>query len=154
MDNDPWKEEKIKVECKISKSIAEDYYSPNVQKILTKIIPDEPDFVPKYNSNSTCADLMANISDKELKLSGNQSAVVDCGCSMEIIQGYRVRVQTHPNWVNKGLFVSTSFIEGQGRIKIFVINILNELLKISHKDKIAQIFIEPIYFFDWDYSKK
>lgn len=149
---DPWKDDSVKVECKIPKSVVKGYYSPNVKKILTKIIPDDPIFVPKYDPEQTCADLLANIPDEELTLSGNQSSIVDCGFSMEVSKGYRARVQVHPIWANKGLFINTNSIEGPGRVKIFVINILNKPLVINHKDKIAQIFIEPIYFFNWHYS--
>jgi hypothetical protein len=153
MQEDPWKDNSIKVECKIPKSAAGEYYCPDIKKILTKIIPDDPCFVPTYDPNYSCADLMANVSHGELTLAGNQSSIVDCGFSMEVSKGYRVRVQVHPDWLNKGLFVSTSSIDGQGRVKIFAINISNEPIRIIHKDKIAQIFIEPIYFFDWDYRR-
>lgn len=150
---DPWIDNGIKAECKIVKSSAKEYYVPNIKKILTKIIPDDPIFIPSYDDNFTCADIRVNIPKGKLILSGNQSETLDCGFSMEISKGYRARVQVHPKWINKGLFINTSSIEGQGRVKLFIINIVNKSLEIFDKDKIAQIFIEPIYFFEWDCKK-
>ena len=57
--------------------VAKNYYVPSINKILTAIKPDDPDFIPVYFDDSK-ADIKANIPEKELKINKGGHAIIDC----------------------------------------------------------------------------
>lgn len=134
---------------------AENYCKPNSIKVITNIKADHEDFIPKYQtSDSVCADLLANLEKDQIDLLPGFSCLIDCGFSMELSQGYKACIAARSGWASKGLIVNNA--PGQidsdyrGRIKICVTNISKDVLTILNKDRIGQIWIEPVYFFDWN----
>jgi dUTP pyrophosphatase len=156
--NDYWSEKKVKnVNAIITPTPANNYFKPNLIKINTKIKADEEEFIPKYQTaDSVCADLLANLQKEQIEIVSGGCYVIDCGFSMELPRGYKACIASRSGWASKGLIVNNA--PGQvdsdyrGRIKICVTNISQNTLTIKNKDRIGQIWIEPVYFFDWEIS--
>ena len=138
---------KYNANSRLPSCVAKNYYVPSINKILTAIKPDDPDFIPVYFDDSK-ADIKANIPEKELKINKGGHAIIDCGFYLEVPSGYKISVSTKINYLNNKVFVR-DIINDNNRIKILVINSDENVVTISHKDTIGQIYIEPIYFFEW-----
>lgn len=149
-----WIEKKNHVKPLLPSSPANNYFKPNLIKIVTNIKADSDEFIPKYQTeNSVCADLLANLKEDNLAMASGECVLIDCGFSMEIPNGYKACIAARSGWASKGLIVNNA--PGQidsdyrGRIKICVTNISENLIVIKNKERIGQIWIEPVYFFDW-----
>lgn len=155
--NNYWSEKKesIRVNCKLPDCSASKYYKPEINSVFTKIESDDIYFIPKYeNSTSSCADIFANIPDKSCSAVAQFShCLIDCGFSIKISSGYKICFELDPLWSNKGLMlVGSSYIDPDilQRLKLNVLNLGQNQIIINNKDKIGKIWIEPIYFFDWN----
>jgi|LakMenEpi03Aug12_release.lakeMendotaPanAssembly.Ray.scaffolds.fasta_scaffold205933_3 dUTPase len=144
-----WSENKKNnnVVTKLPNCAAKDYYSPSINKILTKIVPDNPDFVPVYNDYHK-ADIKANTLE-QIKIHKGGHSVIDCGFSLEVPLGYKICASTNLDNIKKGIFIR-DVINENNRIKILIINNGQDTLLINNKDVIGQIYIEPVYFFEWE----
>ena len=142
MDN-KWssKDNRVYASPTLPRSPATGYNKPDLKKIAVSISSDEIDFVPSYPAGSNEADLLANIPSGTLLFSKGGCNVVDCGFSLEVPVGYRVRVSS----LLDNLFLN--LLEAS-RIKVNAINLGEELI-LHHKQKIGKIWIEPVYFFEW-----
>ena len=138
------------VNAKLPNCSAKDYFVPSINKILTKIKPDSDDFIPVYSNKST-ADLRANIPEKEIQLRKGGNVLIDCGFSLEMPPGYKISVSANSDYVAKGIYINNVFSDNN-RIRVLVINNSEDVCVIKHKDIIAQIYIEPIYFFEWEFK--
>lgn len=139
------------------KTTVSKYVSPTIFSVATKIVFDDEKFVPKYQTeDAACADLVANLQEP-INLTSRGIAVIDCGFSLELKSGYKACIVARSGTAKKGLLVGNA--PGQidpdyrGRVGVILINVGKEILKISPGDRIAQIYVEPIYKFDWVYSK-
>lgn len=153
-----WFEEKKNLATAMLPPNPTDNYSVFIKNnIKTKIKADHDDFIPKYQTEgSACADLFVNLDNNFLSLLPNDSYLIDCGFSMELPIGYKACISARSGWASKGLIINNA--PGQidsdyrGRIKICVTNISDKVLVIENKDRIGQIWIEPVYFFQWEKS--
>lgn len=148
-----WKEdEKNQANCKLPSCSAKDYFQPILNKVSTKIECDDEFFIPKYlNSNSTSADVFANC-DNAIAIHHQGFCSIDCGFSIQIQKGYKACVELDSYWSKKGLvLVGDKFFNSENieKIKINVYNLGERQVVVNHKDKIAKIWIEPVYFFEW-----
>lgn len=151
------KVKKAKVTSKLPPCPAKQLEVPNLFKIKTKIVADDPMFVPKYQTaGSACVDLIANLKELErgiIQLPYRATVLVDCGFSMELPYGYKATVSARSGLAAKGLVVVNA--PGQidsdyrGRVKVILGNVGKEIIVINHGDRIAQMAIEPVYTFDW-----
>lgn len=141
--NDYWStESRVKVSSKLPRSPATGYLSPDIKKVSVQIESDEDDFMPRYSlEDSGRADLVANIPSGEILFSEGGSDILDCGLSLEVPAGYRLCVSSSVH----GFFME---LVDSKRIKIKVFNSGGECA-LRHKQKVAKIWIEPIYFFEW-----
>ncbi len=149
-----WKEEnKNKANSKLPSCSAKDYYQPILNKVSTKIKAEDSYFLPKYcSSNSIYADIFVNHFDRSFAIQHLGVCDIDCGFSIEISKGYKICVELDPIWMSKGLVIVSEksfFPNDLDKIKITVYNMGNKQVVINHKDKIARIWVEPVYFFEW-----
>jgi len=139
-------------------SPAKDYEAPKLHTVATKIVVDEEMFVPQYAPDASSATLVANLApdhagEKRVTLPHRATVEVDCGVSIELPASFRVVVRALPALANKGLTINESphIIDksNQGRIRPMVTNVGKEIIVINHGDPIAEMYIEPVYQFDW-----
>ena len=145
MKNDYWSTSKsiskIEVSSRLPKSPAFGYFNPDMRKVSVVVENDEEDFIPAYSSGSDYADLLANIPEGELNFPEGSFKIIDCGVGLELPAGYRCRVSSH---------ISNLFVEltDSKRLKLKVFN-AGEKVRLIHKQKIAKIWVEPVYLFEW-----
>ena len=134
----------------------------------TDILADDPCFIPQYKSEeAVCADLVANLTpsyDPTLPPSAQlptpehvvirHRAVVnvDCGFSIALPKGYKAQVVLRSGLAKQGLVVCNApgqiDTDYRGRIVVILCNVghTNPVV-IKHKERFAQIYIEPVHKF-------
>ena len=137
----------------LERSAAYDYTSPLLHKVTTKIVCDDPKFLPKYQTEgSACVDLMANI-PAPISMAPRTIVTIDCGFSMEIKPGYKAVIVARSGFASRGLLVPNG--PGQidsdyrGKVKVILMNAGREIILINPGDRVAQMHIEPVLLFDW-----
>jgi dUTPase len=151
------KKPKGKVSAVAKKSLAEKYTTPNIFTIATEVSAEETLFLPVYKDKNM-ADVRVVVPSlnhqgiQAVRLNHRTVQILDCGFNIKLPEGFKVRVEAKRAWANRGLLISHSFIE-DNRLKLMITNIGQETpLVISHKESIAQIWIEPVYFFEFKQS--
>lgn len=84
-------------------------------------------------------------SNRQITLSHRSHATIDCGFSVKIPEGYRLILELSPSIKEHGLDVYKNVIIGEDRASISVRNVGREIAVINHRDRIAQLKVEPIY---------
>lgn len=130
-------------------------YLNKSQKVPTKIILDEPDFMPQYQTEgAAAADLYANLPDGDITLGCEGMAVVDCGFCMALPVGWEAQIRARSGLATKGLQVvnspGTVDSDYRGRIKVILKNGGDKPITIAHKQRFAQMVLKPVWKFDWD----
>ena len=135
------------------------------KQVKTKIVPDSDDFIPEYKTKgAACCDLRANIPTDEqgnriVRLLPDSTLLVDCGFSMALPPGHEAQVRAKSGWASKGLIVTNATDEQEGgtidddyrlRVKVIVTNIGRNILTINHLDRIAQMAVRPVWYFDFE----
>ena len=135
------------------KDVISKWVNPNLFSIATKIVADDEKFIPKYQTkDAACADLVANLAEP-LQIFPQGVAIIDCGFSLELKSGYKACIVARSGTAKKGMLVGNA--PGQidpdyrGRVGVVAVNITSQVLTIYPDDRIAQIYVEPIYKFDW-----
>lgn len=128
--------------------------SPKLSTIKTKIIVREPDFFP--TTVGSVAVLKACTPFDRMQMVQrhvvNHRAIVkvDCGFSMDVPTGYRVRFVVDKEFSNRGLILADETIleAGNHEVKVSVVNVGKEIILINHKQVFAGMIIEPIYLWE------
>jgi len=137
------------VNTNLPKSSAKSYTAPPLDKVLTKITVDNEKFIPQYATESSVSvGLVANLPDGAYRMPHRAIVEVDCGFSMTLKTGYRAVVVPRRGIGNRGLMIANGCVEN-GRVKVTVMNAGKEILVISDGDIFAEMYIEPIYRFEW-----
>ena len=151
---------KVKAEAVLPPSAASDYDCPSILNVATKIVVDEDQFLPTYQTKeSACVELIANLEEdhagsKRVALPHRATVVIDCGFSMQLPAGYKACISARSILANKGLIVTNApgQIDSDGRVKVVVTNVGKEIVVIEHGDRFAQMWVEPVYLFEWVYA--
>ena len=143
MKNDNWSssDSRIKVSSKLPPNPALNYCRPDIKKVAVKIDCDDEDFMPTYLSDTNSADLFANLPSSPLVMTNGSCSTIDCGITLDIPSGYKCSVSSEIS----GVFLD---LIGTNRIKVNATNLGKEII-LHHKQKIARIWVEPVYIFEW-----
>ena len=143
----------------LPKSPLQELDVPQLHKVATEIVADDPKFIPVSNEqNVAVVDLTANLEPdhtggKRLSLSHRATVVIDCGFSMKLPTHYKALVKVRPDWAARGLIITDgpSVIgpNNKARVTVTVTNVGKEIVVINDGDKIAQMWVEPSYTFEW-----
>lgn len=129
------------------------------QKVPTKILLDEPDFMPQYQTDGAAgADLYANLPEGNLTLKTGDIEVVDCGFCMALPMGWEAQIRPRSGLATKGLQVvnspGTIDEDYRSRIKVILKNSGPKSIIIEHKQRFAQMVLKPVWQFDWEVVEK
>lgn len=130
---------------------------PNPMRVPTKIKVNSPDFIPMYKTKgAAAADLVANISEdtvgeRSIKILPGHIETIDCGFAMELPPGWEAQIRPRSGLSKKGLQVSLGTIDDDYRDNIMVTlnNTGKEIIVIKHKQRIAQMSLKPVWYFEW-----
>ena len=145
---------KGKVSPKSKATPAKNYTTPNLFTIATTIKADDPSFLPVYNEPHA-ADVKISVPNvinhvQCMRLNHRSTHVFDCGIHLTIPPGYKLCGGTKNTMAGRGLFVPQVFLE-DGRLKVMVVNMgIENPMLLNHGAVVAQIWLEPVYFFEWN----
>lgn len=125
-----------------------------MQNISVKILADNEDFIPKYQTHgSACADLVCNLNNEYQIIYPNETCLFDCGFSMELPDGWEAQIRPRSGLSSKGLIIlnspGTIDSDYRGRIKVNMKNCSENKITINNKQRIAQISVHPITQLNW-----
>jgi len=133
--------------------------------IPVAIIADSPEFIPQYKTRgAACCDLYANFEldprgERKLTLAPGYTALVDCGFSMALPMGFEAQIRARSGLASKGIIVTNAAEEQEGgtidddyrlRLKVILSNVGRSLVTFEHLDRIAQMSIRPVWYFDFE----
>jgi len=146
---------KGKATPKSKKSPATNYSAPNLFLIATEVTPVEPVYMPVY-VEPLVADVKvivpydSTIKSQTMRLNHRSTVVFDTGVNIKLPAGFKLNGAAKREWAVRGLFVPQAFLESDGRLKLVVVNIgVENPLVLTHQMSFAQIWLEPVYYFDW-----
>ncbi len=121
---------------------ARDYSRPEVARVSVRLEADDPSFAPGPPDRFGSSEIYAKLPAGSMMVPEGGSAVVDCGFSLSLPPGYRVRAAS----LVQGLFVD---VQETDRFRIRVMNLGAETI-LNDGQRICSISVEPVCFFDWD----
>jgi dUTP pyrophosphatase len=131
---------------------------PPLHKVVTKIVVDEERFIPQYSTEeAACVDLIANLPDGPVRLPHRAIVRIDCGFSMELPVGWKAEVVPRSGLAERGITVPNS--PGQidsdyrGRVGVIIMNSGKEIIVVNDGDRFAQMWVAPVYLFDFDFGQ-
>jgi len=131
------------------------------RRVITKVVAEDPSFIPEYKtSGSACCDLLANLPDGPITLNPGDTEKVDCGIAIQLLPGYEALIRARSGLASKGIICTNATEEEQGggtidddyrlRMKVILSNVGKGPVTIEHKDRIAQMGIKPVWYFDFE----
>jgi dUTP pyrophosphatase len=131
-----------------------------VRRQKTKIVADSPEFIPEYEtSGAACCDLKANIPpDKDgqrtLYIGHMETVKVDVGFSIAIPSGFEAQVRPRSGFGAKAIIVPNSpgtiDEDYRGKMCVLLTNLNKEPRQIKHLERIAQLALKPVWYFDFE----
>jgi len=126
--------------------------------VPTKIIADEPMFVPEYeNEGSACASLVANIpvdvaGNRRISLTSRSQVKVDCGISIDLPEGWQAKITPAIKFSERGMVIKNSpaVVDHRNKVEVLLGNVGKEIIVINHGDKFAQVEPVPVHHFEWE----
>lgn len=120
---------------------AKGYSNPRISRVAASIQSDEDDFVPLPCGTDGAYDIKSNIPAGSITMPSGATAVIDCGFSMALPEGYRCRVSSSV----QGIVLET--VDSK-RFKVNAINLGGQTI-LHDRESIGKIWVEPVYFFEW-----
>jgi dUTP pyrophosphatase len=148
---------------KVPDTEASNYVSRSNKRMLAKIVADSPEFIPVYaTKGAACCDLKANIQiidptnfsiKKHIVIGTLETVKIDCGFSMQLPEGFEAQIRPRSSFGAKGLIVPNSpgtiDFDFRGRMCVLLTNLKSEPVTINHLDRIGQMALKPVWYFDF-----
>jgi dUTP pyrophosphatase len=149
--------ERKTVECcgKLPQSLAQTFKEKTINKIKTKIVAENEDFIPQYKTDgAACCDLKAFCPNGDMFIGIGETAKIDCGFKMQMPAGYEAQIRSRSGLASKGIFVTNGIgtIDSDfvGNLCVLLTNLSKEVFVVKCRDRIAQMAVKPIYYFDFE----
>jgi dUTP pyrophosphatase len=148
----------------VPKSVVRSFMGKEARHVRVKIAADSGDFIPTYKTKgAACCDLRANLQPdalghKQLTIAPGYTELVDCGFSIQMPAGYETQIRARSGLAVKGIIVTNATEEAEGgtidddyrgRIKVILSNVGRQIVTLNHMDRIAQMSIRPVWYFDF-----
>lgn len=143
------------VSSKLPKTLADEFVSGLKRRIPTPIVADFPEFIPTYESaGAACCDLKACLDNKEPVFIGTmQTVIIYVGFRMAVPPGYEAQVRPRSGFGAKAIIVPNSpgtiDEDYRGKMCVLLTNLRQETVEIKHLDRIAQMALKPVWYFDF-----
>lgn len=151
------------ITSKVPETEASNYVYRLNKKMLTKIVADSPDFIPVYATKGAAAcDLKANIKiinpddfsvKRSITIGTLETVKIDCGFSMQLPDGYEAQVRPRSGFGARGIIMPNSpgtiDEDYRGRMCVLLTNLKSEPVTINHLDRIGQMALKPVWYFDF-----
>lgn len=139
------------IQSKIPTTMANDVNSIK----STKIVAISSEFMPTYESKgAACCDLRANIPDTVKFINPQETVLIDVGIKIQLPPGFEAQIRAKSGWGKKGLIVSNGIgtidEDYRGPIMVPLTNTTECQITVYHLNKIAQMCLKPVYYFDFE----
>ena len=146
-----------KAVTKLPVPITTEYVEKKISKIPTRIVAISPEFIPECKRlGDACYDVRANLSDLNgyfLYIGSLETKLVDLGFKLELPFGWEAQIRCRSGWATKGLMVTNGIgtidCNFRENLKVILTNTSDMPIIIRHKDRIAQITLKPVWYFDF-----
>jgi len=131
-------------------------YTEKNRHVKTKIIPISDEFIPQYETKgAACCDLKANVGEgRILTVGSGESVKIPCGFKMQLQSGWEAQLRSKSGMATKVVMITNGIgtIDDDYRDEVAVLlsNFGKEVLEIKHGQRIAQMALKPVYYFDWE----
>ena len=142
------------VVSKVPETEASNYICRVNKKMLTKIVADSPEFIPVYaTKGAACCDLKANLPNGSISIGTLETVKIDCGFSMQLPEGFEAQIRPRSSFGAKSLIVPNSpgtiDADFTGKMCVLLTNLRSEPVTINHLDRIGQMALKPVWYFDF-----
>lgn len=148
------KKPRVKATKSPEKSPATDYFQPNIFRVATSVDPDIPEFKPLSQEGGKYCEVFLNTlarSMNQVQLNHRTTEVLDFGCKIDLPPGYKISGNVHPKYSALGLVCCSVYLDDEKRLKFVVTNSGKQTpIILTEKEAVGRIWIEPVYYFDWD----
>lgn len=125
-----------------------------MEKINVKLLLEDNAIEPKYMTEGSAGmDIYSKLGKDSIDIMPLERVAIPTGVRMEIPVGYEIQVRPRSGLALKeGLTLinppGTIDSDYRGEIKILMINLSKEIVKIKDKQRIAQLVLKKVYFAD------
>ncbi len=124
-----------------------------IQVKITKLNPKA--VIPKYMTPGASGLDVCACLESPMELASLERAAVPTALSVEIPEGYEIQVRPRSGLSFKqGLTVvnapGTIDSDYRGEIKVLLVNLSKETVKINHGDRIAQLVLQKVERLEWE----
>jgi dUTP pyrophosphatase len=140
---------------KVPQSITESFNERSSSKIKTRIIAEDERFIPQYETEgAACCDLRAFLPEGSVVMEIGETRKIGCGFKIQMPEGYEAQIRSRSGRASKGIIVTNGIgtIDADFRFELCVVltNLSKDKITIEHGDRIAQMAIKPVYYFDFE----
>lgn len=125
------------------------------RRIKTQIVPISDEFVPEYQTEgSACCDVRANLAGLTITLGAGESGKIPVGFKLQLPPGYEAQIRSRSGMAARAVFLSNGIgtidEDYPDEVAVLLTNLGSEPLEIKHGDRIAQMALKPVFYFDFD----
>jgi len=122
--------------------------------IKTQIIPESPEFVPTYETKgAVCCDLKAYLPDGPVFIGQMETVKIYTGFRIAVPAGYEAQIRPRSGFGVKSIIIPNSpgtiDFDFRGKMCVLLTNLKLEAVEIKHLDRIAQMALKPVWYFNF-----
>lgn len=138
---------------KVPNSLANEFIKPK-NYVRTAIVAESPEFIPVYASNgAACCDLKACLESDSIFIGPMQTVKIYVGFRIAVPHGYEAQIRPRSGFGAKAIIVPNSpgtiDEDFRGKMCVLLTNLKQESIEIKHLDRIAQMTLKPVWYFDF-----
>jgi dUTP pyrophosphatase len=139
----------------VVKTPASEYVGSIRHRVKTKIVADSPEFIPQYETKgAACCDLKACLDGDSIFIGTMETAKIYVGFKIGLPFGYEAQIRPRSGFGAKSIIVPNSpgtiDEDFTGKMCVLLTNLKQETVEIKHMDRIAQMALKPVWYFDFE----
>ncbi len=139
---------------KLPKNIPDEIVTDMKRRIPTSIVADSPEFIPTYESaGAACCDLKACLETDSVSIGPMETVKIYAGFRIALPAGYEAQIRPRSGFGAKAIIVpntpGTIDEDYRGKMCVLLTNLRQEPVEIKHLDRIAQMALKPVWYFDF-----
>lgn len=147
--------ETVTVSPKAPETRVNDFFIVPNKHIETQIIPESPEFVPTYETEgAACCDLKAYLPDGPVTIGQMETVRIYVGFRIALPVGYEAQIRPRSGFGAKSIIIvpndpGTIDEDFRGKMCVLLTNLKEEPVQIKHLDRVAQMALKPVWYFNF-----
>lgn len=139
----------------VVKTPASEYIGSIRHRIKTKIVAESPEFIPQYETKgAACCDLKAFLNGDPISIGSMETVKIYVGFKIAVPFGYEAQIRPRSGFGAKAIIVPNSpgtiDEDYRGKMCVLLTNLKQTTEEIKHGDRIAQMALKPVWYFDFE----